>query len=145
MLYLGEQARELIRPGQKPRGQHLFPIIEDNDHLLGVVSRNHLTQMYEEAAAAASSIALHETALHEPVVAYADEPLKIVVHRMVESGFTRMPVVANDGSNRLLGMISLQDLLQARSRNLEEERARERVLKLRMPYLRRVPETRTTV
>ncbi|MBV8572765.1 MAG: chloride channel protein [Acidobacteriaceae bacterium] len=140
-----EQARELIRPGQKPRGQHLFPIIEDNDHLLGVVSRNHLTQMYEEAAAAASSIALHETALHEPVVAYADEPLKIVVHRMVESGFTRMPVVANDGSNRLLGMISLQDLLQARSRNLEEERARERVLKLRMPYLRRVPETRTTV
>jgi chloride channel protein, CIC family len=70
------------------------------------------------------------------VVAYADEPLRVVVYRMVESGFTRLPVVEPDGEKRLVGMVSLDDLLRARSRNLEEERSRERVLRLRMPLRR---------
>jgi hypothetical protein len=35
-------------------------------------------------------------------------------------------------------MVSLHDLLRARTHNLEEERARERVLRLRMPLRRRV-------
>jgi CBS domain-containing protein len=43
-----------------------------------------------------------------------------------------MPVIDSD-EGRLLGLVSLDDLLRARSRNLEEERARERVLRLRMP------------
>ena len=56
---------------------------------------------------------------------------------MAETGFTRLPVVDPSDDKRLLGMISLDDLLRARSRNLEEERARERVLRLRMPSGRR--------
>ena len=48
---------------------------------------------------------------------------------MVETGFTRLPVVILR-TKRLLGMISLEDLLRARGRNLEEERSRERVLRL---------------
>jgi CBS domain-containing protein len=52
---------------------------------------------------------------------------------MVESGFTRFPVVDREDPKRLLGMVSLDDLLRARGRNLEEERARERVLRLRLP------------
>jgi CBS domain-containing protein len=69
----------------------------------------------------------------DPVIAFADEPLRVVVYRMVESGFTRFPVVDRDDPKRLVGMVSLDDLLRARSRNLEEERARERVLRLRLP------------
>jgi CBS domain-containing protein len=63
-------------------------------------------------------------------VAYADEPLRAVVYRMAETGLTRFPVVSNSGE--LLGMISLEDLLQARTRNLETERVRERILQLRL-------------
>jgi CBS domain-containing protein len=59
----------------------------------------------------------------------------MVVFRMAETGLTRMPVVEND-SRILLGMISLHDLLLARVRNLNEERHRERILRLRLPFSR---------
>jgi chloride channel protein, CIC family len=129
---LGE-TRELIRPGQKSHGQHLFPIVDENRKVLGVVSRNDLTKMLEDADPSSSRKSLQELVTEKPIFAYIDEPLRIVVYRMVESGFTRFPVVSSDSDQRLQGMISLNDLLRARSRNLEEERVRERVLRLRMP------------
>jgi chloride channel protein, CIC family len=128
-----EQVRELIRPGQRPHGQHIFPVVDNRTCVLGLVSRNHLLRLFEETQLGAPKKRLAEIASGEPVVAFADEPLRVVVYRMVESGFTRFPVVEPDGEKRLVGMVSLDDLLRARSRNLEEERSRERVLRLRMP------------
>jgi len=127
-----EEVRELIRPGQKTHGQHLFPVIDSERFVLGVVSRNHLSKLFEEAQPLASATPLRGIMVKEPTTAYADEPLRLVVYRMVETGFRRMPVIDSD-EGRLLGMVSLDDLLSARSRSLEEERARERVLRLRMP------------
>jgi len=132
-----EQARELIRPTQKQHGQHLFPVLNENKELIGVVSRNHLLKSFEDMYHRPADLHLAEIVKRDPVLAYADEPLRVVVYRMVETGFTRMPVVDSQDSKRLLGMISLHDLLQARSRHLEEERARERVLRLRLPGGRR--------
>ncbi len=62
--------------------------------------------------------------------AYPDESLREVVYRMASSGLTRM-AVANPDNGEQIGMISLKDLLQARSRNLQEENDRERVLTFR--------------
>src|SRR5207237_3370560 len=70
----------------------------------------------------------------DPLVAYPDEPLRVVVYRMAESGFTRFPVVDDEKSRKLVGIISLEDLLHARVRNLEEERRRERVLRIHLPF-----------
>ena len=67
-----------------------------------------------------------------PVVAYPDEPLRVVVYRMAETGFTRLPVVARQDPRTLMGIISLSDLLKARAHHLEEERRRERVLQMRL-------------
>ncbi len=50
----------------------------------------------------------------------------MVVYRMAETGLTRLPVVARNSSRKLVGMVSLDDLLKARVRNLEAERRRER-------------------
>jgi chloride channel protein, CIC family len=72
------------------------------------------------------------------VVAYSDEPLRAVVYRMAETGLTRLPVVNSNDRERVVGAVSLEDLLQARSRDLQEERARERVLRVRRPRARRV-------
>lgn len=133
-----EEARELIQPHRKPHGQHLFPVIDEDRRVVAVVSRNHLLKAFEEARPGTEGRLLSEISSSDPVVAFPDEPLRVVVYRMVESGFTRFPVTDSDHHNRLLGMISLDDLLRARSRNLEEERARERVLRLRMPIRNRV-------
>ncbi len=60
------------------------------------------------------------------VVAYENEPLRVVAYRMAERQLTRLPVVASDGTT--LGVIELSDLLTARSRVLEAEKRRERIL-----------------
>jgi chloride channel protein, CIC family len=65
-------------------------------------------------------------------VAHPDESLRAVVYRMAASGITRMSVVDRATRKRPLGVITLEDLLTARTRNLHEERARERVLGVKL-------------
>ncbi len=62
------------------------------------------------------------------VVAYPDEPLRVVVYRMAESGMTSLPVMSREEPSRTIGTLTLEDLLQARTRHLEEERGRARTL-----------------
>ena len=93
-----------------------------------------------------SECSLAEVARTDTIKAYPDEPLRVVVYRMAEKGVTRMPVVER-GTQTFLGMVSLNDLLKARTRHLEEERRRERTLKFRFFFLgkrddegRRIPQ-----
>ena len=46
------------------------------------------------------------------------------------SGLTRFPVVERGADRRLVGVISLEDLLKARVHNLEAEHRRERILRV---------------
>ena len=103
------------------QGQHLYPVVDDERRLVGVVTRGDLERFAQGGT---------EPARREPVVAYADEPLRAVVHRMSDTGLTRFPVVNNGRERKLIGMVALSDLLRARTRNLEEERHRERVLRI---------------
>jgi hypothetical protein len=67
-------------------------------------------------------------------LAYPDEPLRAVVYRMAETSFTRMPVVERSDPRKLVGMVALEDLLKARTRALDEERRRERILRVHIPF-----------
>ncbi len=128
-----EQARDFIRSSDRQKGQHLFPVVGADNSLLGVVTRNHLLKLFEQAQRESSVKRLVEIATPNPTIAFADEPLRVVVYRMAESGFTRFPVL-DPKNDQLVGMVSLDDLLRARTRNLDDERARERVLRIRMPF-----------
>jgi H+/Cl- antiporter ClcA/CBS domain-containing protein len=123
-----EELRGTLVREPAQRGQHLYPVVDGARHLKGVVTRNQMRELMESPAAGALA-----DVLRDPVVAYPDEPLRVVVFRMAETGLTRMPVVDGAGG-KLVGMVSLHDLLLARVRNLNEERHRERVLKLRLPF-----------
>jgi CBS domain-containing protein len=65
----------------------------------------------------------------ETVEVAPNEPWRAAVYRTAEKGFTRMPVVERE-TRKFLGLISLDDLLKGRSRHIEEERRRERPLRL---------------
>ncbi len=129
-----------LHPDHERKGQSLYPIVDEQKRLVGVVSRSKLLQIIHDPVAGEHP--LSEWSQHNPVVAYADEPLRLVVYRMAETGLTRFPVVARDldserdgkGAPKLVGMISLYDLLHARARSLEEERRRERVLRIHLPF-----------
>ncbi|WP_158750439.1 CBS domain-containing protein [Acidobacterium sp. S8] len=87
-----------------------------------------------------AGVRLFEIATKNPQVAFSDEPLRTVVNRMADSGFTRFPVLDPRGDGKIVGMVALNDLLHARTKNLEDERARERVLRIRMPFGRQAKE-----
>jgi CBS domain-containing protein len=132
-----------------PQHQHqrLYPVLDADKRLLGVVTRKDLEKLFSEHAerngAGSHDEQVYELAsvIHsQPVVAYTDEPLRATVYRMAEFGLTRFPVVERERPEHLLGMISLQDSLKARVRNLDEERHRERVLKLRLLFASRPSE-----
>lgn len=62
-----EEARELIRPGHRPRqGQHLFPIVDSERQLLGAISRNQLLKLYEGAGKGEMARRLTDMALAIP-------------------------------------------------------------------------------
>ena len=124
---------ELIRPGHGPRGQRLYPVVDDARRLVGVITRNHVRKLLADSSSAMLEKPIADFVLQAPVTAYPNEPLRVVVYRMVETGLTRFPVVDPEDERKLMGMVALDDLLQARSRNLTEERAREQVLRLRLP------------
>jgi hypothetical protein len=80
--------------------------------------------------------------MHKPVIAYGNEPLRVVVNRMAETGRTDLPVVDRANRRTLLGRITLHDMLKARVRHLEEEERRERLLPLSLvvpKWLRSTP------
>jgi CBS domain-containing protein len=124
-----EDLRHTVVRQRTGRGQHLFPVVDLESRLKGVITRKELHELVDSGG---PPVSLGDI-LREPVVAHPEEPLRAVVFRMAETGFTRLPVVDAD-SDKLAGMISLRNLLLARVRNLNEERQRERVLRLRLPF-----------
>jgi H+/Cl- antiporter ClcA len=131
-----EQVRTVLSTNHRPRGQHLYPVVDEQQRLLGVITRNDLRKWLEEPHGGGKTLA---EVVADPVVAHSDEPLRTVVHRMAETGLTRFPVVERGAERKLVGVIGLRDLLSARTRNLAEERDRERVLGIRRPAPNAVP------
>ena len=124
---VAELKSTLVRDPQQ-RGQHLYPVVDGDKKVRGVITRKELRDLMDSTLPGSL-----KDVLKQPVVAHADEPLRAVVVRMAETGLTRMPVVDRE-TGELAGMVSLADLLRGRLRSLTEERERERVLELRLPF-----------
>jgi chloride channel protein, CIC family len=107
--------------------QRLFPVVDESSRLTGVVTRADLEQFVAKNSND-GQLNLTPIVRAAPTLAHPDEPLRYVVHRMAATGITRFPVVTRGEERKLLGVIALDDLLKARSLNLEAERRRERVL-----------------
>ncbi|HXD15696.1 MAG TPA: chloride channel protein [Vicinamibacterales bacterium] len=125
-----EQTRAIIGDAPRPRRrQRLYPVVDAHQRLLGVVTRSHLEHSMQTAPA---SMRIGDVAQSLPMVAYPDEPLRAIVHRMASTGLTRFPVVERGPERRLVGMVGLSDLLAGRSRTLDAEHRRERVFSLKL-------------
>jgi CBS domain-containing protein len=111
--------------------QRLYPVVDAEGQLTGVLTRGDLQKFLQEHPAEGDGRPLVELVRTNPAKAYPDEPLRVVVYRMAETGLTRLPVVDRGDERKLVGIVSLNDLLKARIRSLEDERRRERVLTIR--------------
>jgi chloride channel protein, CIC family len=118
--------------------QRLYPVIGQNQDLIGVLTRGDL-QTLVDAVPGHPETSLASILHGRPVVAYPDESLRVIVYRMAETGLTRFPVVDRE-DGRLIGMVGLTDLLKARALNLDAERRRERILgvDIRRPFAAKI-------
>jgi CBS domain-containing protein len=126
-----------LNDGTTPRQQRLFPVVDADRRLVGVITRHQLRE-WLASSASGEPRTLREMASQTPEIAYEDEPLRAIVFRMAETGITRLPVVDRK-AHRFMGMVALTDLLTARTRVLDAERRRERVLgaRWRLPMFSR--------
>jgi hypothetical protein len=100
--------------------QALFPVLDSGGRLRAAISRNELASL--DARSEADLIEIGPAAV---VVAYANEPLRVVTHRMAATGFIRMPVV-DPLTDSLVGLLQLRDVLKAYARNLHAEEIKNR-------------------
>jgi chloride channel protein, CIC family len=115
--------------------QRLYPVVSSTGRVIGVVGRREL-----ERAVAGGMAADGDEAAGRPltvgaimstrfVTAFPDETLRMVADRMAAQRIGAMPVIDRQGNLR--GLLSQYDLLRSRDRYIQEERHRERVLRVR--------------
>jgi CBS-domain-containing membrane protein len=122
---------ERLPEGSADRRQRLYPVLDSEENLVGVLAFSDVLSARQSAAPPrAGDLA------HQPILAFADETLRAVADRMVSSGHGVLPVTERSQPQRLVGLVSQFDLLKAHERVLIEERHRERPLRPR----RRVSE-----
>ncbi|HET8527565.1 MAG TPA: chloride channel protein [Gaiellaceae bacterium] len=119
------EVRDALERDPHARRQRLYPVVDPDGSMLGVVGWSHLAGADDETPV---SELMHET----PFVAYEDEVLRSAALRMAANEIGALPVVARDDPRRVLGIVTEFELLGGRRRQLVEERHRERALRLRV-------------
>ncbi len=120
------------------RRQQLYPVVDGAGAMMGVVPSSELNGRAPEGDDDEVGFRMHTSV----VTAYPDETLRAVADRMAEHRLGALPVVERSAPAGVLGVVTSFELLDARRRQLEEERLRDRVLRLRIPGY---PRPRATV
>jgi CIC family chloride channel protein len=121
-------ATEVLRTPTGP-ATPLYPVLDASGAIAGVVTHRELLAAGHEPA----SRTVGELARPPKTLIYADQTLREVANAFAVNGTTRAPVVDPADPGRLLGMVSLAQLLHARRSDHHEEHHRERHLSLRIP------------
>lgn len=101
----------------------LYPVVDGSGALVGVTTRQVLQNSPGTTVGAAT--------LDIRTSVHPDTTLREVANALAMAHVTAAPVVARDDPNRLCGIITLEQLLHARRRDLHEEHHRERLLVVR--------------
>jgi len=109
--------------------QRIFPLVDGEGRLRGVLTRS---QMMAAAKQEDLSQPLLMDGAMTPKTVAPGTTLRASAVLMAESKLTSFPVV--DGEGKLVGVLTINDLLKGRSEQEHRESRRERVLRLRWPF-----------
>jgi CBS domain-containing protein len=111
--------------------QRVFPLVDEEGRLCGIVTRAQLISAAELADKEPGKSLLQDANL-APKTISPYQTLRSCAAMMAESKLTSYPVVGSDG--KLLGVMTIEDLLKGRSEQAHRESDRERVIRLRWPF-----------
>jgi len=109
--------------------QRLFPLVDAEGRLKGVLTRS---QMIAAAKASKKDALLLTDGITTPDVIGQFETLRFVAEKMAASKIRSFPVV--DEEQALVGILNIEDLLEARGKASQRDTQRKRVLILRWPF-----------
>ncbi|MEO8029931.1 MAG: chloride channel protein [Gemmatimonadota bacterium] len=92
-----------------------FPVVDPTGRLVGLLTRRDL-----QDAGAVEDVLLQTLVRQAPIVVFGHQSLRDAADRMVKAKVGRLPVLADDGSGKVIGIISRSDLLTAHERRLDE-------------------------
>ncbi len=96
---------------------HVYPVVDRAGALEGIVTREELDRAAREGILEEPLASFIEDAPYAP---RDSEPLGIALRGLARHGLTRCPVVAGDGTGRVVGFLSPTDILAARLRIPDE-------------------------
>jgi len=112
--------------------QRIFPVVAEDGCLKAILTRD---QMITAAGAGEPDAPLITHGISDPIVVGPWETLRSAAEKMAELKLRSFPVVEDHGV--LVGILNIEDLLEARGKASLRDRDRQRVLRLRWPFGRR--------
>jgi CIC family chloride channel protein len=122
-MTVAELTAQLARPGS-PLGRRQAVLLERDGALAGIVTRGDLLRAQRREDVGTMTAAGAGTA--DPVTVFPDETLDEALNQMLRRDIGRLPVIARDGSRKIVGYLGRAEILAARLRGEDEERRRER-------------------
>ena len=114
--------RIALRDPKVTRHQGL-PIVDDEGALAGIITRGDVLRAVGEKG---QHLTVLEAGTRKLITVFPDDLVHEAVTKMLRNNVGRLPVVSRQNPKKLVGYLGRPDVLKARSRQLEEEHARER-------------------
>ncbi|MDE1176093.1 MAG: chloride channel protein [Edaphobacter sp.] len=109
--------------------QHIFPLVDEENHLKTILTRS---QMISSAQSNDPTRPLIGDGIIDPTSVGPWETLRTAAEMMANLKLRSFPVLDDDGI--LLGILNIEDLLEARGKQSLRDSERNRVLRLRWPF-----------
>jgi CBS domain-containing protein len=112
-----EDVRGWLNSGQPGSTHQGFPVLNDKNTLVGVLTRRDVLNEGEAAGQVCVDLVRRS-----PKFVYEDATVRQAADHMVSHGIGRLPVVSRANPPQVVGMITRSDILSCFRRNLDENR-----------------------
>jgi H+/Cl- antiporter ClcA len=113
-----EHVRHWISKHAEGSAHQGFPVVDDDDRLVGVVTRRDIL----DGPSTTTTTSVRMIVKRAPAVVFEDSSLREAADHMVREGVGRLPVVARDDPERVIGMLTRSDIIASHETRLDAER-----------------------